>query len=68
MDMLKNPKYYLIIALTFVIVFLMNYLGSDAPDKVSRALLNGFAGAVGISIGLVIYNRSKNDKTHHDID
>ncbi len=30
----KNPKFYLIVIITFVVVFLMNYLGnSNAPDQ-----------------------------------
>ena len=40
-DLFNNSKYYVIIVLTFVIVFLMNYIGNDAPDKLSRALMNG---------------------------
>ncbi|AQX06667.1 hypothetical protein KRE40_17155 [Elizabethkingia meningoseptica] len=68
-ELFNNSKYYVIIVLTFVIVFLMNYIGSDAPDKLSRALMNGGAGAVGIAIGLIIYQRGKNgDNKHHDID
>ena len=47
----------------------MNYIGNNAPDKLSTALMNGGAGAVGIAIGLIIYQRGKGggDK-HHDID
>ncbi|CAM3640102.1 hypothetical protein ELBR111191_00535 [Elizabethkingia bruuniana] len=68
-DLFNNSKYYVIIVLTFIIVFLMNYIGNDAPDKLSRALMNGGAGAVGIAIGLIIYQRGKGgDNKHHDID
>ncbi|AZZ58379.1 hypothetical protein [Riemerella anatipestifer] len=65
----KNPKFYLIVIITFVVVFLMNYLGnSNAPDQLERALMNGAAGAIGITIGLWIWNRNKNDDTHHNFD
>jgi len=39
----------------------MNYIGNDLPDKLQRALLTAFAGVIGLSIGLIIYNRGKND-------
>lgn len=56
-------KNHIIISLiTFVILFLMNYLGNDLPDKVQRALLTAFAGVVGLTIGLFILNKGKNDK------
>ncbi|MDY3318141.1 hypothetical protein PG637_01800 [Riemerella anatipestifer] len=69
MDFNKNPKFYLIVIITFVVVFLMNYLGnSNAPDQLERALMNGIAGAAGITIGLWIWNKNKNDDTHHNFD
>jgi len=63
----KNPKYILFAVITFAIIFLMNYIGSDAPDKLSRALLTAFVSAVCFIIGLWIYNRNKNDR-HPDFD
>ncbi len=41
----------------------MNYLGNDQADKLERALMIGAAGVIGLSIGLVIMNQGKNDKT-----
>ncbi|WP_370895720.1 hypothetical protein [Chryseobacterium gossypii] len=46
---------------TFVILFLMNYLGNDLPDRLSRALMTAFAGVIGLSVGLFILNKGKND-------
>ena len=48
---------------TFVIVFLINYLGNSRPDKLTTAIMNGAGGVVGLTIGMIIYNRSKNDKS-----
>jgi len=42
----------------------MNYLGNDSEDKVQRALLNAFFGAIGIAIGLIIYNKGKNNPSN----
>lgn len=47
---------------TFVIVFLMNYLGSNEADKMYRALLNATAGVFGLSIGLFVLYKNRNDK------
>ncbi|MFP3832858.1 hypothetical protein [Chryseobacterium sp. SIMBA_028] len=60
---LFGKNHIIISVITFVILFLMNYLGNDLPDKLQRALLTAFAGVVGLSIGLFILNRGKNDKT-----
>jgi len=58
---LFGQKHLIICAITFVILFLMNYIGNDLPDKLQRALLTAFAGVIGLSIGLIVYNRGKND-------
>lgn len=52
----------IILAITFVILFLMNYIGNDLPDKLQRALMTAFAGVVGLTIGLFILNKGRNDK------
>jgi hypothetical protein len=52
-----------VLVITFVIVFLINYIGNTQPDKLQRALLNGLGGMVGLTIGMMIYNRSKNDQS-----
>lgn len=58
---LFGKQHIIISAITFIILFLMNYLGNDLPDKLQRALLTAFAGVVGLSIGLLILNKGKND-------
>ncbi len=45
--------------ITFVILFLMNYIGNDAPDKLWRAILNAVAGVIGLSIGMFILYKNK---------
>lgn len=60
---LKSYKFLLALAVTFVIVFLMNYIGNAKADRLETALMNGVGGALGLTIGMYIYNRSKNDKT-----
>ena len=45
--------------ITFAILFLMNYLGNDSADKLSRALLNAVAGAIGLSIGAFILYKNR---------
>ncbi|NAW51117.1 hypothetical protein GNY06_06930 [Elizabethkingia argentiflava] len=60
MPLFKNPKYYILILLTFVVVFLMGYIGNDEPDKLSRILMNAVAGAVGMAVGLLIYKKREN--------
>ena len=58
---IKSVKFLVVLVITFVIVFLMNYIGNTQPDKLQSALLNGLGGMVGLTIGMMIYNRSKND-------
>ncbi|GAB1347655.1 hypothetical protein MASR1M29_00700 [Cloacibacterium normanense] len=60
---LKSVKFLVVLVITFVIVFLMNYIGNTQSDKLQRALLNGLGGMVGLTIGMIIYNRSKNDQS-----
>ena len=60
---IKSVKFLVVLVITFVIVFLMNYIGNTQPDKLQRALLNGLGGIVGLTIGMMIYNRSKNDQS-----
>ncbi|OCA80486.1 hypothetical protein BBH99_03945 [Chryseobacterium contaminans] len=64
-----GKNHIIISVITFVILFLMNYLGNDLPDKLQRASLTAFAGVVGLTIGLFILNKGKNDKTPpHNFD
>lgn len=60
---IKSVKFLVVLVITFVIVFLMNYIGNTQPDKLQSAILNGLGGMVGLTIGMMIYNRSKNDKS-----
>ncbi len=62
-----KPKYILFGVITFIIIFLMNYLGNDAPDKLYRALLTAFVSVIGLGIGLWFYGRNKDDN-HPDFD
>ena len=64
---LKNPKYIIFGIITFVIVFLMNYIGSDFPDRLYRALLTAIVSVIGLGIGLWIYSK-KGNNDHPDFD
>lgn len=66
--MLKNKKFYVIILITFVVIFLMNYLGNDQPDKLSRAVWTGLGGAIGLGIGLFIFQKFGKDNDQLDLD
>lgn len=59
---IKSFKFLVVLIATFIILFLMNYIGNSRPDKLETALMNGVAGMVGITIGMFLYNRSKNGK------
>lgn len=61
-----NLRYILIGIITFVIIFLMNYIGNDAPDKLSRALLTASAAVIGLGVGMWIYSkRDQNDERNN---
>jgi len=60
---LFGRNHLIICIITFVILFLMNYLGNDQADKLERALMIAAAGVIGLSIGLLIMNKGKDDKT-----
>ncbi|SIQ76053.1 hypothetical protein SAMN05880574_1243 [Chryseobacterium sp. RU37D] len=63
-----GKNHLIISAITFVILFLMNYIGSHESDKLERALMTAGAGVIGLSIGLFILNKGKNDKTPQNFD
>lgn len=48
--------------ITFVILFLMAYVGSKETDKLSRAFFNGIAGVIGMTVGMFILYKNRNDK------
>lgn len=47
--------------LTFIILFAMNYIGNENPDRLSTALLNAVAGVIGLGIGIFILYKGKNN-------
>jgi len=65
---LFGTRHIVLSILTFVIVFLMNYIGNSNPDKLSSALMNAVAGVIGLSIGIFILYKSKDKKPHDDFD
>lgn len=60
---LFGRNHIVLMAITFAILFAMNYIGNSQPDKLERALLTAGCGIIGLTIGLIIYNRGKNDKS-----
>ena len=65
---IKSKKFAVIAAITFLILFLMNYLGNDMPDKLERALMTAVAGVVGLTIGMWFVHKNSKDDTHHNFD
>lgn len=65
---IKTKKFAVIAAITFVILFLFNYIGNDLPDKLERALMTAVAGVIGLTIGMWFVYRNSKDDTHHDFD
>ena len=63
-----NLKYILIGIITFIIIFLMNFIGNDAPDKLYRALLTASAAVVGLGIGMWIYSRRDQNDERNKFD
>lgn len=59
---LFGRNHIIICVITFIILFLMNYLGNDQADKLERALMTAGAGVIGLSVGLFVLNKGKNDK------
>ena len=54
--------------ITFLIHFLMNYIGNDMPDRLERALMTAVAGVIGLTIGMWFVHKNSKDDTHHDFD
>ena len=65
---IKSKKFAVIAAITFLILFLMNYLGNDLPDRLERSLMTAVAGVIGLTIGMWFVHRNSKDDTHHDFD
>lgn len=65
---IKSIKFAILAAVTFVILFLFNYIGNTQPDKVERALMTAGAGVVGLTIGMWFVHKNSKDDTYHDFD
>ncbi len=65
---IRSKKFFVVALITFIILFLMNYIGNDLPDKLERALMTAGAGVVGLTIGMWFVYRNSKDDTHHDFD
>ncbi len=66
MKKILNPKYLLIAVAVFVILFLMNYIGNDNPDKVERAVLTGLGGVAGLTIWMVFFDKDNDPPQNFD--
>ncbi|MDR2207236.1 MAG: hypothetical protein LBE36_13890 [Flavobacteriaceae bacterium] len=64
---IKSLKFWLILAITFVILFLMNYIGNEESDRLYRALLVASVGSVCLGIGLKFFYKNDAGK-HQDFD
>lgn len=65
---IKSTKYAVIAAITFIILFLMNYIGNNNADKIETALMTAVAGVIGLTIGMWFVYRNSKDDTYHDFD
>lgn len=65
---IKSTKFYVIVAITFIILFLMNYVGNQETDRLERALMTAVAGSIGLTIGMWFVHKNSKDDTHHDFD
>ncbi|MCP2037737.1 MULTISPECIES: hypothetical protein [Chryseobacterium group] len=65
---IKSKKFLIVAVITFAILFLMNYVGNDMPDRLERALMTAVAGVVGLTIGMWFVHKNSKDDTHHDFD
>ena len=65
---IKSTKFMVIAVITFLILFFMNYIGNELPDRLERALMTAVAGVVGLTIGMWFVFKNSKDDTHHDFD
>lgn len=62
-------KSHIVLSLvTFAIVFAMNYVGNDTADRLYRALLNAFAGVIGLSLGMFILYKNRDGNSNDKVD
>lgn len=65
---IRSYKFLIIAVITFVILFLMNYIGNPEPDKLSRALMTAVAGVAGLTIGMWFVYRNRDDGNQQHFD
>lgn len=65
---IKSTRFLIIVVITFIVLFLMNYIGNDQPDRVERGLMTAVAGSIGLTIGMWFVHRNSKDDTYHDFD
>ncbi|MBH1960187.1 MAG: hypothetical protein I8H68_08750 [Flavobacteriia bacterium] len=65
---IRSKKFLVVAIITFLILFLMNYVGNNMPDRLERALMTAVAGVVGLTIGMWFVHKNSKDDTHHDFD
>jgi len=65
---IKSYKFLIVVTITFIILFLMNYVGNENTDRIERALMTAVAGSIGLTIGMWFVHRNSKDDTHHDFD
>ena len=65
---IKSKKFLVVAVITFLILFLMKYVGNEMPDRLERALMTAVAGVVGLTIGMWFVYKNSKDDTHHDFD
>ncbi len=65
---IRSKKFVIIAVITFIILFLMNYIGNEQPDKTQRALMTAVAGVIGLTVGMWFVHKNSKDDTHHDFD
>lgn len=59
---LFGRNHIIVSIITFAILFAMNYIGNDLPDKLERSLLTAVFGVIGLSIGMFVLYKNKDDK------
>ena len=65
---IKSKKFAVVALITFAILFAMNYIGNDQPDRLYRATLTAVAGVLGLTAGFWFLYKNKDDKQHPDFD
>lgn len=62
---IKSKKFAIVAAITFVILFLMNYIGNSDADKLQNALIIAASGVVGLTLGFAFIYPKKGDQDQH---